>query len=82
MKRNLKIENNTLSNIFVETILYVHAYLWIGQCLYFQCMIYIVELCLIFLSIIKIGRVNSFVIFLITFPFFPSFFVLSQLSII
>jgi hypothetical protein len=33
--------NYLLDNVFVETFLYVQVYLWIGQYLYCECMIYI-----------------------------------------
>jgi hypothetical protein len=44
------------------SILYVHTYLWIGQYLYCEYMVYTVNLYLMLLSIIKIGHAN-FVIF-------------------
>jgi hypothetical protein len=36
--------------IFIETILYMYAYIWIEQYLYYEYMEYIVDLCLIFLN--------------------------------
>jgi uncharacterized membrane-anchored protein YitT (DUF2179 family) len=55
------------------TILYVHTYLWIGQYLYYEYMVYTVNLYLVLLSIIKIGHAN-FLSFLIIFLIFSSFF--------
>jgi hypothetical protein len=58
----LFVEDYVLDNIFVENILYEHAYLWIRQYLYYECMLYIMDLCLKLLSIIKIGH-DKIVIF-------------------
>jgi hypothetical protein len=48
-----------LDNIFVETILYVNVHLWIGQYIYCECMLYIVDVCLILSSIIKIEHAKQ-----------------------
>jgi hypothetical protein len=56
-----------LDNIFVEMILYVHVYLCIGQYHYCKYMVYIVDLCLILLSIIRIGHAKFLKIFLVIF---------------
>jgi hypothetical protein len=65
-------DRQTLSDWSVTTILYVHAYLWIGQCLYSEYMIYIEYLCLMLLSIIRIGHA-IFLSFLDQFHLFLHF---------
>jgi hypothetical protein len=65
----LFVEDYVLDNIFVDTILYVHVYLWIEQYIYCQCMVCIADLCLILLFIIKIGHAYNYCKFLSLFLF-------------
>jgi hypothetical protein len=44
------IKDYVLDNIFIEAILYVYTHVWIEQYLYYECMIYTVDLCLIILN--------------------------------
>jgi uncharacterized membrane protein len=70
-----------LDNIFVETILYVYGYLQIGQDLCCEYMLYIVNLYIVLLSIIRIGHAKIYCLF-DHLSLVSSFFVLShQLSI-
>jgi hypothetical protein len=70
-----------IDNIFVEIILYVNVHLWIGQYLYCECMLYIADVCLILLSIIKIEHAKkmSFYCFSFFIIFHPVTIIVNKL---